>query len=252
MALDIKQEAKDIVKAARDVGAEQFGEIILQSIIGTAAPGVMSTILAYQQKRQERMYKLFLDKLTVRMETIEQRLQQLSAHSLLNFKEKYFGMISDYALQEVQEGKITYIANGLTNLAGVEDPQEDMVLSYYDTLLELRLLDIAVLKNYYAFTQRCGKPYIEMLAVWGIDEAQYFAVRSKLERAGLLVSERRESEQNLYANVELLQKYVEALEKKGKMQPNPNFKRVNNRNNYKISRYGKSFMEFFYQFNGAV
>ena len=91
-----------------------------------------------------------------------------------------------------------------------------------------------------------------MLAIWGIDEAQYFAVRSKLERAGLLVSERRESEQNLYSNVELLQKCVEVLVEKGKAPSKPNFKRVNNRTSYKISRYGKSFMEFFYQFNGAV
>lgn len=243
--MDIKEEAKALARAAAECGAEQFGELILQAIVGTAAPGVMNAVLAYKQKRQEKMYSIFLQELARRMDTINERLGQLSAHSLLDFREKYFGMISDYALEEVQEEKIVYIANGLTNLAGVDDPKEDLVLSYYDTLLELRLLDIAVLKNFYALSKMQGKSYPEMLETWGIDQKQYFIVRSKLERMGLIESDRDENNDRLRENVALLQTYMENLNKGNKPRSTGRFKTVSRHENYRISSYGRSFLEFF-------
>ena len=245
MGINLKEEAKNLAQAAAESGAEQVCELLLEGVVGTVAPGAVSTVLAYRQKRQEKMYLLFLEELRQRMQIVEERLQKLSSHSLLVFREKYFGMISDYALEEVQEEKIAYMVNGLANLAAIEEPKEDFVLQYYDTLLELRLLDLAVLKNFYARSHRAGETYHELLPKLGIDTGQYVMIKEKLTRLGLLETDKGERDEKLYENMLVMQDHLSSLAQGKKLSTGKRFKSVKKRDSYHISKYGRSFIEFF-------
>ncbi|HCT63872.1 MAG TPA: hypothetical protein DIC60_01100 [Lachnospiraceae bacterium] len=104
--MGIEDKAIDLFGASTEAVAPIACGLILQGVAGTFAPGVVSALLAYQQKRQERMYGIFMEQMKDDIEKINENLSRLNATSLLNFKDKYFGMISDYVLEEVQEENV--------------------------------------------------------------------------------------------------------------------------------------------------
>lgn len=70
-------------------------------------------------------------------------------------KNHYFGLVTDYVLDVKQKAKIDYIDNGFINLIGVDESKEDIALLFYDTLDELNIMDIRVLKS--KFVRHCSK-----------------------------------------------------------------------------------------------
>lgn len=242
---EIKQEIKNMAEVAMDAGKEQAAEIILTGVFGTAAPGVVSAVLAYQQKRQETMYLKFMEDTFSRVDELDQRLKRLSAAGLADFRNKYFGLVSDYALEEVQEEKIRYIVNGLIEIAGLEVANEDLVLSYYDTLLDLRILDIAVLNNYFQIPMGGGLSTFLLCPMLGIEMDQYNAIKLKLERMGLITTNRAKHEDKLYSNIKAMQDYLKELSQ-GKSNPRlKSLDSLDDRENYIISSYGADFLHFF-------
>ena len=59
-----------------------------------------------------------------------------------------FTYVLDYVIDEKQELKIDIMVNGFINISHHEDISEDFVLTYYDVLRDLRLIDISVLRFY--------------------------------------------------------------------------------------------------------
>lgn len=248
--MNIADKAKDLFAATAEQAPDVISGIVLEGVVGTVVPGVSGAMLAYRQKRQERIYAAFLEEIKNKMEVIEKRVKRLSADALIDFKDKYFGMVSDYVLEEVQERKVQYLANGLVNLAGMEQVNEDFVLTYYDTLHDLRIRDILVLNRYcdLALPARIAENYPDFLCRLGINEEQYRAILEKLERMGLLETMRDQKEDDLYANLMMIQDYLEKLSK-GKSVSLGRFKRLNRRDTYHISRYGIQFIQFFDEVN---
>lgn len=139
-------------------------------------------MLAYKQKRQERNYEKFIEITNERCQELEDKLEKLSEASRSKFITEYFGIVSDYVLDEKQEEKIKYIVNGFINLASIENSKEDFVLTYYDTLKELRMVDIAVLRTYKDIDLQLN----DVMRDFDLDEDQLTAVKNKLVRQNLL------------------------------------------------------------------
>lgn len=248
--MGLKQKAIDLFDATKEPATEMACSLFLEGVAGTIIPGVMSSVLAYKQKRQERMFERFMIEMKDRLIVLEEKLIELDPDKFIEFKDKYFGLISDYALDEVQEEKIQYIANGFVNAAGIQELSEDFVLMYYDTLKELRVLDIGVLTFYYnlRYDYETSETYVDILQRFNIDYEQYNAIRERLLRLGLLTSKRDENKDNLYANILLLQETFEKTLKGNKVN-NVRFKKLDKKDSLQISKFGREFVEFFTEHN---
>ena len=203
-------------------------------------------MLAYKQKRQERMYNLWLENIEDRVMEIEELLAK-QPKRYESIKNKYFGLISDYVLEEVQEEKIKYLANGFINTIRLETINENSILDYYDTLSQLRLVDIVVLKTFYSFDidEQEYQNNLDNYKKLCIDLYKNKAIKEKLERLGLLISKRDKMEDNLYKNIETMQKVIKDIISGKKINGTTSFKNIVTNNSYELSSYGKEFIRFF-------
>ena len=242
--MGIEDKAIDLFGASTETIAPIACGMILQGVAGTVAPGVVSALLAYQQKRQERMYGIFMEQMKEDIETINENLSRLNITSLSNFRDKYFGMISDYVLEEVQEDKIKFLETGFVRLSGQNDANEDFVLLYYDTLLSTRLLDLEVLNFYYKGFIHSSLDFVEEK---GVEIEQFHSIQEKLERLGLLTTNREQMKDNLYKDIFMMQEYLTSISK-GKNYSLKTFKtsgKLKDKETFRISKFGKEFLEFF-------
>ena len=203
-------------------------------------------MLAYKQKRQERMYNLWLENIEERVMEIEELLAK-QPKRYESIKNKYFGLISDYVLEEVQEEKIKYLANGFINAIRLETINENNILDYYDTLSQLRLVDIVVLKTFYSFDidEQEYQNNLDTYKKLCIDSYKNKAIKEKLERLGLLISKRDKMENDLYKNIETMQKVIKDIISGKKINGTTSFKNIVTNNSYELSSYGKEFIRFF-------
>ncbi len=203
-------------------------------------------MLAYKQKRQERMYNLWLENIEDRVMEIEELLAK-QPKRYESIKNKYFGLISDYVLEEVQEEKIKYLANGFINTIRLETINENNILDYYDTLSQLRLVDIVVLKTFYSYgiDEQEYQNNLDTYKKLCIDSYKNKAIKEKLERLGLLISKRDKMENDLYKNIETMQKVIKDIISGKKINGTTSFKNIVTNNSYELSSYGKEFIRFF-------
>lgn len=216
----IKEKAEEVFDIAAGPTTDIVSSMVLDGVIGSVAPGVVSAVLAYKQKRQERNYEQFMLLIKERCNELELKLQNLEEKSRKKFTSDYFGMISDYVLDEVQEEKIKYIVNGFINLASIENAKEDFVLHYYDILNELRVVDIAILKAYYD----PDGSILKVMEQFDFDSDQVDQVRNKLVRLDLFYFI---SGSPIYDDFQLI--------KRGTMHQ------------YGVNKLGAKFLEFFTQ-----
>jgi hypothetical protein len=105
------------------------------------------------------------------------------------------GIVTTYmSYKQKRQEKIEYLVNGLINIAAIPDIKEDFILTYYDTLKETRIRDIAVLK--------------------------------------------------FYENILNIQEFLEKTYK-GKNYRLKSFKRIDKKDSFQISKFGKEFIRFF-------
>ncbi len=243
--MSLFKKVKDVFEVTAESTADIVSSIFLEGVVGTFAPGVTSVMLAYKQKRQEKMFELFMKATKERSQLLENRLSCLEEPAFKEFKDKYFGLVSDYVLEEVQEEKIKYITTGFINIAALSKVNEDFVLTYYDTLRELRIRDLGVLKFYYDLTTGAtDRTFREVLEELNIEYEQYEAIRIKLERWGLLTTKRDKKEDDLYENMTNIQEYLDNLSK-GRKANLKRLKRIEKKDSYLISKFGREFIEFF-------
>lgn len=245
--MDLKEKAKDIFDSAKQPLFDLTCDLVLEGVVGSVVPGVMNTYLSYKQKRQEKMFINFMEEIESKIEILEERLKNMTPENYIEFRDKYFGLVSDYVLDEVQEEKIKYITNGFINLSQVNHINEDFVLTYYDTLKDLRIIDIAVLNLYYDIYNPFGKSektFHDILVEYHIDYDQYTAIREKLVRLGVLTTKRENRIDDLYNNILNMQDYLEKISK-GKKANLKSFKRIDKKDSFQISKFGREFIDFF-------
>ena len=160
-----------------------------------------------------------------------------------NILKKYFPLISDYVGDEKQQEKIDYIVNGFLNVSAGINHQEDTIIMYYDTLQELSLLDIRVLKCYASIYvgEEKRESISGIMEEYELELAQISMIKEKLVRLGLLESK---NDDDIDHNMQEMTKYFEAV-KKGKKLPSLKLKRIRKSESYKLTRYGRRFIIFF-------
>jgi hypothetical protein len=236
----------NLIKTSFDVGAEGaaslIGSVFADSLVGQVLPGVTTAIFSYKQMRFEQNMEKFVQEVKKKEQEFNERLSKLEKANFERFKNNCFGIITDYVIDEVQKEKIEYIVNGLLKLSSYEKIQDDFVLMYYDTLRDLRLVDIAVLKSYYVGTE--GEQE-KILKEFDLEYEQYMLTSAKLSRMGLLISDRDKELDNLFEDVNMLQEQLQSMQ--GGMRrigysAMRTFKPIGS---YSITQFGRDFIEFF-------
>lgn len=244
--MSIKEKALDLFDSAKEPAFDMACEVFLDGVVGTVAPGIVTTYMSYKQKRQEKIYGKFMVETKEKIEILEERLRKLDGSQYYRFKDEFFGLVSDYVIEEVQQEKIEYLVNGLINIAAIPDIKEDFILTYYDTLKETRIRDIAVLKFYEDVYIRIEnkKTWTDICEELNISYEEYDSIREKLNRLGLLTTKRDIKIDNLYENILNIQEFLEKTYK-GKNYKLKSFKRIDKKDSFQISKFGKEFIRFF-------
>lgn len=239
MMNDFKNKIKDMTSAAVGPTLEIVSEVVFDGAAGAVVPGVGNAILSYKQNRMERRIEETLQQLISRQDELNNNIMRLTDEiAAQNIKNMYFEMLLDYAINEPQEDKLKYFVNGYINVAGIPNPQEDVVRTFYDTLAQMNLLDIRVFKLY--TPNRNGDNPAQIKEDYQIDSSQYNIIRAKLARLGLILSTNDEKRDE---NTDALVKYLEDVSK-GRSSARLHVNQVSRSSSYRLSSYGRKFIQF--------
>lgn len=239
--------------AAGIIGNDAIGVVIQTltgGVLGAIAPAFLGMKLSYQQKRFERNMIKMLNSLKQKQVIIEQRINMLDLDTRQKFIDgTYRDVLLDNIVSENQTQKVQDNINGFINLMAVEEPNDDIVFTFFNTLSQMNELDIRVLKLYQP-TWKMGderrESYLDILKFEKIDESQYNFIREKLYRLGMIDSK---NEENRDANLDLMgDKLTELIKqlysKKPKEVKAPKFKRIARSESYHITRLGQQYLDF--------
>lgn len=219
-------------------------EAAIGGAVGAISPRIGGIMVAYQQKRWERNWEKYIYDICQRQEKFNERLNKLENAEKEKFKSEIFPLVSDFVQNTKQEEKISFIVNGLMNLAENYSGKDDIVLMYYETLDQLSLVDIRMLKLYsfsYVDEEKNDDIY-RLMREHEIDDSQASLIREKLERLGLL---QNRNEEYMNENLSNITSYIEDLSK-GKKNPKlKTLKKITRGERYKITPYGNRFLKFF-------
>ena len=147
--MEIVDKLKEITEPAVGPVMDMVADLALEGVAGVVVPGVGNLILSYKQQRTEKNLEMFVSQIVARQDEFNARLNALDPEKLQKITKHYFGVVTDYVLDVRQQEKINFIVNGYINMTSMDNLNDDVVITYYDTLDQLTLLDIAVLKSHY-------------------------------------------------------------------------------------------------------
>ena len=134
------------------IGNEAIGatiQTLTGGLLGAVAPSLLGVKLSFQQKRFERNMIKMVTSLREKQEIIEQRMNQLNPEVQQKFiSGPYRDVLLDNIVSENQEQKVQDNINGYINLMGIENPNDDIVFTFFHTLSQMNELDIRILKLY--------------------------------------------------------------------------------------------------------
>ena len=241
---------KKIINIAETFGEptiEVVSELFLEGTAGALIPGLSSVLGNIRNKRLERNLMIFIKSLQSEIESLKLKFSEISENSKERFKEEFSEMIIDYIADERDEDKIKYIANGIKSL--LDDTKNfDNTSLYFDTLKNLRNIDILILKKYdYNDQEYFFSNIHEIIEPLHIDFDEFKFIREKLIRNGLLESNFDTEQSDINEVLLELSKYLKEIEK-GKKTTLPNKIKnikVKKSETIKLSKFGRSFIDFF-------
>lgn len=262
---DLKKTGNDLaLDTFLNVGSEAGADIIKQSITSAAGdlavdavssliPGISGAVQNFKRIRFERNMKKVTEELHLKLDKINLNLERKSTEQREHVDE-LFQYVLDAAIDEQQEEKINYMINGFVNITDHDSISEDFVLTYYDVLKELRLIDISVLRlmysSRYIFHEKSTETFYDIMERHGITYDQYEAVRRNLLRIGLLTTK---TDLNVADDIKEISKtfkdlisYLEKL-KAFKTSNLPRLKepKLKSKEQLEISKFGRDFVKFF-------
>lgn len=263
---DLKQTGNELVlnafltassntaaNVAKESVTSMAGDMLIDAT-SSLIPGVSGAIQGYKRNRFEQNIKKFTEELSFKVTEIQANLEAKTDKQREQI-DQLFQYVLDYVIDEQQEEKIRYMVNGFVNITAHESVSNDFVLTYYDVLRELRMIDIAVLKLMYntrhIFDEEPRETYQDIMSHHGISYEQYEAVRRNLLRIGVLTTktdiniaddlkEISKSFKELYAFLEKL-----TNSKPSRSLPRLKEPKIKSKENFEISKFGRDFVEFF-------
>lgn len=233
----------DYVAPALPAALDTTAAICLEGATSAIVPGVGNMLLSYKQRQQEKRFEQAINEIRNRQEEIDTIIKDYS-EDLKPKIERLLEIYLEYSVENSQIAKIGYLANGYVSSVKVENPQEDVILGFYDTLAQVNLLDIRVLKLYSNTIIDSSDDYTKITGDYNIDLSQYNMVRLKLVRLGLLES-KNEIKQN--ENIEHIIDYLQAISKNRSGDASRalnKIKKPSRTETYKITSYGQNFIRF--------
>lgn len=261
----IKQVTKDFaldtfLEIGNEIGADLAKSTITNTVGGflidatsSVIPGLSGAVQSYKRLRFEENMKEVARQLNLRSDQIQSNLDQMNSEH----REKIdllFHYVLDAAIDEQQNEKIEYMVNGFVRITEHESISEDFVLTYYDVLKELRLVDISVMRlmytSHFVFNEEKRETYTDILSRHGITYEQYDAVRRNLLRIGLLTTKTNinvaDDIGQITKTLKELISYVEKMSgKKSGRLPTLKEPKVKSKENFEVSKFGRDFVEFF-------
>ncbi|WP_313187364.1 hypothetical protein [Lacrimispora sp.] len=236
--MDITNKLKEITEPAVGPVMDMLSGLVLDGVAGAIVPGVGNLILSYKQQRTEKNLEMFISQIVARQNEFNERLNRLDPDRLQKITNHYFGIVTDYVLAVRQKDKINFIVNGYINLSDFQEFNDDAVIMYYDTLDQLTMVDIAVLKSHHINYRgdSANREFLEQLM-----RGQQRLINEKLERLGLFSSE---NQRKMDENVKNIGVYLQEVQK-GKKNPNLKYSKVWGSDSYRLTDYGRKFLEFF-------
>jgi len=269
---DAKEVAQDLVGSGLEVGASVFLENLpelstevagimgnealgatIQSlaggVLGAVAPAFLGIKLSFQQKRFERNMVKMVSSINKNHEIMAQRLDNLEAEVRQKFiNGPYRDVLLDNIISENQEQKVQDNINGFINLMGVENPNDDIVFTFFHTLSQMNELDIRVLRLYRPTfdMDESHENFLDVMREERIDETQYNFIREKLCRLGMLHSKNEERrDENLDILGKTLNELIKQLySKKPKEVKAPRLNRITRTESYRITFLGRQYLSF--------
>lgn len=235
------------------IGNEAIGatvQTLTGGLLGAVAPSLLGVKLSFQQKRFERNMIKMVTSLREKQEIIEQRMNQLNPEVQQKFiSGPYRDVLLDNIIYENQEQKVQDNINGYINLMGIENPNDDIVFTFFHTLSQMNELDIRILKLYrptYEMSEEEQESFQDVMRDEDIDQSQYNFIREKLCRLGMLYSKNTEKrDENLDILGEKLTELIKQLHsKKPKEVKAPKLKRITRSESYRITRLGRQYLTF--------
>lgn len=235
------------------IGNEAIGatiQTLTGGLLGAVAPSLLGVKMSFQQKRFERNMIKMVTSLREKQEIIEQRMNQLNPEVQQKFiSGPYRDVLLDNIVSENQEQKVQDNINGYINLMGIENPNDDIVFTFFHTLSQMNELDIRILKLYrptYEMSEEEQESFQDVMRDEDIDQSQYNFIREKLCRLGMLYSKNTEKrDENLDILGEKLTELIKQLHsKKPKEVKAPKLKRITRSESYRITRLGRQYLTF--------
>ena len=235
------------------IGNEAVGttiQTLTGGLLGAVAPSLLGFKLSFQQKRFERNMVKMITSVREKQEIIEQRLNQLNPDVQQKFiYGSYRDVLLDNIISENQEQKVQDNINGYINLMGVENPNDDIIFTFFNTLSQMNELDIRILRLYrptYEMGEEAQESFIDVMRDEDIEQSQYNFIREKLCRLGMLDSKNEEKrDENLDILGEKLTELIKQIySKKPKEVKAPKLKRITRSESYHITRLGRQYLTF--------
>lgn len=235
------------------IGNEAIGatiQTLTGGLLGAVAPSLLGVKLSFQQKRFERNMIKMVTSLREKQEIIEQRMNQLNLEVQQKFiSGPYRDVLLDNIVSENQEQKVQDNINGYINLMGIENPNDDIVFTFFHTLSQMNELDIRILRLYrptYEMSEEEQESFQDVMRDEDIDQSQYNFIREKLCRLGMLYSKNTEKkDENLDILGEKLTELIKQLHsKKPKEVKAPKLKRITRFESYRITKLGRQYLTF--------
>ncbi|MEA3318425.1 MAG: hypothetical protein U9Q88_00255 [Bacillota bacterium] len=248
---------------AADIAKESLTGIVGEILIDTGSsliPGVSGAVQGYKRARFERNIKTFTEELHIKIEEIRINLEHKTDHQKKKI-DQLFIYVLDFVVDEQQEEKIQYMVHGLVNITAHEQVSDDFILTYYDVLKELRMVDISVLRLMYSSwhldDQEAQETYKDVMERHGITYEQYESVRRNLLRKGMLTTK---TDLNITDDLnEIVKKFKELHTYLNKLT-NPKHKgplprlqepKMKSKENFEMSKFGRDFVRFFLDINNG-
>ena len=240
--------------AAADIIGNEAVSAVIQTLtgglLGAIAPAFLGVKLSYQQRRFERNMVKMLNAVVQKQDIIEQRLNQLAPDVRQKFIDgPYRDVLFDNIIAENQEQKVQDNINGYINVMGLENPNDDVIFTFFHTLSQMNELDIRILRLYlptYETGEEDREPFLDVMREENIDESQYNFIREKLCRLGMLDSKNEANrDENLDIIGTTLTELIKQLySKKPKEVKAPKLKRITRSESYDITRLGRQYLAF--------
>ena len=266
---DMKQSGREFaLDTFLTVGSEISAEVAKKSITSAAGdlavdaassfiPGVSGAVQGYKRARFERNMIRVAEELNLKMKSLQSNLDSKTSEQKEQI-DRLFQYVIDSAIDEQQEEKIKYMVNGFVQITKHDFLSEDFVLTYYDVLKELRIIDISVLRlmnsTRFWYQEGARETFHDVMERHGISYEQYEAVRRNLLRIGLLTTR---TDLNVVDDLKEISKtfkdiitYLEKLSNpKSNRLPKLKEPKFNSKEQFEISRFGKDFIDFFFEMN---